>query len=60
MDVSLEISLNRGNINVESNEISVELVDGVFKESMVNSLELGNKLVEGSDDTFNVLELMLS
>ena len=60
MDVSLEISLNRGNINVECNEISVELVDGVFKESVVDSLELSNKLVEGSDDTFNVLELMLT
>jgi hypothetical protein len=60
VDVSLEISLDGRDIDVESDEISIELVLAVLKESMLHPLETIDILVEGVDDMLDILELMLT
>jgi hypothetical protein len=60
VDVSLQLSFDWRNIDVESDEVSVELVDGVLEKSVVDSLELDNILIEGVDDTVDVLQLVLA
>jgi hypothetical protein len=59
VDVLSEVSLHVGDIDVEFNEITVELVVTVLKESVVLSLEFLNVASEFINNVADVLEVVL-
>lgn len=60
MDVSLEVSLNGRDIDVEGDEISIKLVVRVLKKSVLHHSETLDEFIKGGDDVLDVLELVLA
>ena len=54
-----QVSLHAGNINVEFDEITVELVVTVLQESVVLALELLDEFIEFLNNFVNVLKVVL-
>jgi len=59
LNVLLKFSLDRANINVELNEITIEQVLVLVKELVVNLLELHDEVVELLENRLDVLKVVL-
>lgn len=57
-DVLLQLGFNVGDIYIEGDEISIELVLSEIKKTMVHSLEAGNVLVERINDGVDILKFV--